>query len=424
MMKIRWIALGAAAVALGACSDSVVSPTTHAPGAVSRSATVNASSITLASDAASPNPTQFCSGSTQLGVFDAAHAFPAAPPALVGCANARDLQADGSLAAYNPGWDNPNGLTVTTGHWVGFTAGTGPSSDYRPTPGLYYYSQTFTLPTGVTSPSLSLDVLADNVVAVYLNGTKLAEQTNSDCNSPPSPPCNWQITGKLHATAASGLFNAPGVSNTLEFIVADVPTGFPSAVAGIGGPPTNYGCTTRPFQVHGSTGFPAGQDNVLTSAGHVGPHPTGEVAGILPLPVLNTANPGQDGCENPSGLAFAGTVTFTNPPPPSTIWCSPGFWRNNGRDLWVPLQGFLYNAHGPYPNDPQFFSLVDPTPAHAAAPKKGGIANPTFLQVIDNPQQYGGDAMNNVASFISHALFNTPISANPTENCPDNLPLP
>jgi hypothetical protein len=406
------LGVAAGALALAACSDSVVTPTTRAPGAAARSATVNTSSITLASDAASPSPTQFCGGT--FGVFTV---FPASNPVLPGaCGNARDLQADGSLGAYNPGWDNPNGLTVTTGHWVGFTAAAGPSSDYRPTPGLYYYTQSFTLPTGVTAPSLSLDVLGDNVVAVYLNGTKLGQQTMTDCNSPPSPPCNWQITGKLNVTAASGLFNAPGVANTLVFIVNDVPTGFPSSVAGVGGPDPQYGCTTRPFQVHGSTGFPAGQDNVLTSAGHVGPHPTGEATGMVPTPTDNVANPTQDGCENPSGLAFAGTVSFTNPPP-SAIWCSPGFWKNHGIDLWVPLQGLAYNTHGPYPNDPQTFVGFD-------FGKKVGLQNPTLLQVIQNPSIYGGPATNNVASYIALQLFGTPESANPTENCPDVLPLP
>ncbi len=77
-------------------------------------------------------------------------------------------------------------------------------------------------------------------------------------------------------------------TNTLVFIVNDVPTGFPSSVAGIGGSDPQYGCTTRPLQTHGSTGFPAGQDNVLTSAGHVGPHPTGKATGMVPTPTPGT----------------------------------------------------------------------------------------------------------------------------------------
>ena len=102
--------------------------------------------------------------------------------------------------------------------------------------------------------------------------------------------------------------------------------------------------------------------------------------------------------------------------PASTIWCSPGFWKNHGINLWIPLQGLKYNANGPYPNDPQSFAPPNP------APKKGGSTDPTLLQVIQNPNQYGGDATNNVASFISHALFGTPLSVQ-TENCPDPLPL-
>jgi hypothetical protein len=410
--SMRWLALGAAAVALGACSDNAVTTApTFSPAGASFSATLNGNSFTLASDALGANPTQYCPNAQVDGVFNA---FPASQGALAGCITARDLQADGSLAAYNPGWDNPNGLTVTTGHWVGFTAGTGPSSDYRPTPGLYFFQQTFTLPTGVTAPSLTLDVLADNVAAVYLNGTNLGQQAMTDCNT---APCNWQVVNKLTVTAASGLFNAPGTANTLVFIVNDVPTGFPSTTAGVGGTPTNYGCTTRAFQAFGSTGFPAGQDNVATSSGHVGPHPTGEAAGILPLPVLNTPNPGQDGCENPSGLAFAGTVSWTPAPPPSTLWCSPGFWKNQGFGLWAPAHDLLYNNLITWPNAPQ--SFANP----ATPPKKGGSTNPTLAQVISNPSQYGGPATNNVADYISNKLFGTPIGVE-TENCPDASKIP
>jgi len=370
-----------------------------------------------------PDGTQFCAGSTQLGVFgDAAHAFPASPVALAGCGAARDLQADGSLGAYNPGWDNPTGMTVTTAHWVGFTAASGPSSDYRPTPGLYYFSQSFTLPTGATAPSLTLQVLADNVGAVYLNGTLLGSQNFTDCNNIQGQPlvmnCNWQTVspgvlpgGMLTVTAASGLFHAAGVANTLEFVVYDVPTGFPVTSGPVGGASPQFGCTTRTPQTTGSHGF-SGDNAVTTAVGHVGPLPTGNA--MAPTPTVNTPNPTQDGCENPSGLAFAGTVSFT--PPPAGIWCSPGFWKNHGIDLWVPLQGLAYNTHGPYPNDPQTFVGFD-------FGKKVGLQNPTLLQVIQNPSIYGGPATNNVASYISNQLFGTPLSANPTENCPDPLPL-
>jgi len=125
---------------------------------------------------------------------------------------------------------------------------------------------------------------------------------------------------------------------------------------------------------------------------------------------IGTAN--QAGCENPMGLDFFGTVTWT---PASTIWCSPGFWKNH-LDAWsTTLQNQLYNAHGPYPNDPQTFVGYD-------FGKKVGSSNPTMVQVISNPSIYGGPATNNVASYISFVLFGTPMSANPAENCPDQLP--
>jgi hypothetical protein len=109
------------------------------------------------------------------------------------------------------------------------------------------------------------------------------------------------------------------------------------------------------------------------------------------------------------------TVT-TKAPVVSSIWCSPGFWKNH-LDAWsTTLQNDLYNAHGPYPVDPQTFVGYD-------FGKKVGLSNPTMLQVISDPSIYGGPATNNVASFISNQLFGTPMTANPVENCPNPLPV-
>ena len=406
--SIRWFALGAAAVALGACSDSIVSPTTRAPGAAAYSATLNGNSFTIASDGSS----QFC-GASVLGVFAT---FPASFAGITsGCVAAEDLQTDGSLGAYNPGWDQ-----LTGGDWIGFQTNGGPSSDYRPTPGIYVFQQTFVLPTGVTAPSLSLTVRADNVVAVYLNGHHLGEQAMVDCNDGAFGACHWTSGGQLVVTAPAADFNANPATNYITFLVNDVPTGYPDLVPppdpGKGGPAPQYGCTTRTPQATGSHLFTNDGAVNTVADGHAGPLPTGNA--MSPTPTPGTNNPGQVGCENPAGLAFAGSVNWTPAPPPSGIWCSPGFWKNHGINLWVPLQGLKYNASGPYPNAPQSFAPPNP------APKKGGSTDPTLLQVIQNPNQYGGDATNNVASFISLNLFGTPESANPKENCPDQLPLP
>jgi len=424
------LAVAVGALAFAACSDSPTGPTRSLRSSdanLSVSAGPGANQITIVSDAGVTNPTQFCSGSTKLGVFDEAVAFPATAPALSGCANARDLQADGSLTAYNPGWDNPNGLTTTTGHWVGFTAGTalnnGPSSDYRPTPGLYYYSQTFTLPAGATAaanPTLTLQVMADNVAAVYLNGTKLGSQYYKDCNNrigfPAVQVCNWTNAtsaslpgGRLTVTAGSALLNAPGVPNTLVFIVADVPTGYDSNLSGVGGSSPNYGCTTRPFQVNGQAGF--GGAPVATASGHVGPHPTGEAAGMFPTPTVNTPNPTQDGCENPSGLVFAGSVSWT--PPVVTTWCSPGYWKNHPQSWPAGYLTLKYNSFsGVYAHDPKTFVGYD-------FGKKDGSNNPTLIEVISNPSIYGGPATNNVADILSNKVFGTPIGSG-VESCPLN----
>jgi len=400
------LAVAAGALVFAACSDNSsttapsVRPTASGPNF---SATVNGNSVVITSDAS----TQFCPNQTQPGLFSV---FPASAPATSGCIAALDLETSGALAAYNPGWPQfaPN-------HWIGFTVNGGPSSDYRPTPGLYVFTQTFTmpvLPANATTPTLALDVRSDNVVAVYLNGTKLGQQTVQDCNDGAFGPCNWTAGAQLHVTSSSILPN-PQV-NTLTFVVNDLPTGYPDLVAppaGKGGPAPQYGCTTRTPQPTGSHGF-SGDNAVTTVPAHVG-GTGGTGHAMSPAPTLNVANPGQVGCENPAGLVFGGAVTWTIPV--STIWCSPGFWKNH-LDAWsTTLQNQLYNAHGPYPNDPQTFVGYD-------FGKKVGSSNPTMVQVISNPSIYGGPATNNVASYISFVLFGTPMSANPAENCPDQLP--
>ena len=407
VVPVLSLALAAGALTLAACSDT---GTTTAPSVrptasgANFSAVVNGNSVQLTSDAS----TEYCPGSNTLGLYDA---FPASAPALSGCVAARDLEADGSLAAYNPGWPQFPG-----NHWIGFTADGGPSSDYRPTPGLYVFRQTFTmpvLPAGATTPELALDVRSDNVVAVYLNGTKLGQQAVQDCNDGDFGPCNWTSGAQLHVTSTSILPN-PQV-NTLVFIVNDLPTGFPDLVAppaGKGGPAPQYGCTTRTPQPTGSHLF-TNDNAVTTTAGHVGSAPTGFA--MSPAPTLNTPNPTQTGCENPAGLAFGGAVTWTVP---LGIWCSPGFWKNHLNAWSTTLQNSFYNANGPYPNNPQTFV------GYQFKPQKPGLSNPTMLQVISDPSIYGGPATNNVASFISNQLFGTPMSANPTENCPNPLPAP
>src|SRR5512146_800535 len=109
---VKYLAAVAGALALAACSDSSTSPVarTVAPSAASLSVTPGTNSFTIASDAGS----QYCPTAAQLGVFTP---FPATyAPISSGCIAAQDIETDGSLGAYNPGWDQ-----LTGGHWIGFT---------------------------------------------------------------------------------------------------------------------------------------------------------------------------------------------------------------------------------------------------------------------------------------------------------------
>jgi hypothetical protein len=371
------LAVAAGALALAACSDTATAPSSVRPAGapsltVGPTANVGAVHVTFASSAA----TQFCSASTLIHTYT----VPGSAGPIAGCGTAFDLTTP--LNTYNPGWSAPIASSV----WIGPTAN---SSDYRPTPGSYFFQTTFTVDAGVTSPVLNDTLLSDNAVAVYLNGHQLGAQVISDCPQP-KVACNWQTNFKfIVSDNTASDFNIGG-TNTITVLLVDTPNDGTAA--------NGYTCGSQ-FQPNGEAGF-SGVFNVPTSPNHV-------VAGWT----QNAAT----SCENPTGLDFHGTVSWVVPV--STIWCSPGFWKNNGLDLWVPLQGLLYNASGPYPNDPQTFVGFD-------FGKKVGSQNPTLLEVISNPSIYGGPATNNVASFISFHLFGTPESANPTENCPDVLPLP
>jgi len=383
------LAAAASALAFVACSDGSTSPTRGlSPSAADQSVTPVTNGVTIASNGSTFYcPTaQLNGGNNAVGDWSIPTSFAAI--ATVNCTTALDLTS--ALNVYNPGWAQP----FAGSDWVGITTKGGPSSDYRPNPGRYVFEETFSVPANVTGANLDLHLKGDNVAAVYLNGTLLDAQPNTDCNS---GTCNWN--SDLHVTSAL----TANTAYTLTFVVSDLPTGFP-LTSGLGGSPPQYACGTRPAS-DGHAGYTS--TVVLTRPDHI---VAGGGAGTL---MTNIGAANQAGCENPMGLDFAGSVTWT---PASTIWCSPGFWKNHPQ-LWTSLEGLAYNTHGPYPNAPQTFVGYD-------FGKKVGSSNPTLLEVISNPQIYGGPATNNVASYISNQLFGTPMSANPAENCPDVLPFP
>jgi hypothetical protein len=371
------LAVAAGALVFAACSDnSTTSPTRKlSPSDASLSVT-GTNPLTIASNAS----TQYCASAQLNGGNNAVGdwTIPATFAPVAGCTTAVDLTT--ALNAYNPGWSMP----FTGSSWVGITTKGGPSSDYRPNPGRYVFQETFSVPANVTNASLDLHVKGDNVAAVYLNGTQIGAQANTDCNA---GTCNWN--SDLHITTAL----TANTAYTLTFVVSDLPTGFPITTGPTGGPAPQYACPTRPFQTNGTAGFSA--TLVPTSPNHV---VAGGGAGTA-MTNIGTAN--QAGCENPMGLDFVGSVSWT--PPVVTTWCSPGYWKNH-LDSWpVSLQNTGYNTFSAqYVRDPKTIA-----------------GNPTLVQVVSNPSIYKGPATNNVADAISNFLFGTKFGAG-IESCPLN----
>jgi len=321
--------------------------------------------LTLNSSAA----TQFCSAQTALATY----AVPAAPfGPFAGCGVASDLATP--LLAYNPGWSAPFAGST----WIGPNA---TSNEYKTLPGRYVFQQTFTVPAGVTSPVLNISTLSDNAITVFLNGFQINTQVIQDCAAYPN--CNWVSPGNVFVSSDNT--HIVTGTNTITIALVDTPNG--------GFPPT-YACTRLP-QPNGSHGFTA--DNAVPTA------PDHIYAGFVPgnLPAYAAA-----GCQNPTGLDYTGTVSWVVP---VTTWCSPGFWKNHGRDLWMAYYTKLYS------------SLVGAAPLGKKAPTSGPGSNPTLLDVIDNPDVYGGPATNSVADFLSNKAFGTPIGQG-VESCPDNVP--
>ena len=358
----------AALLAVSACSDTTA-PTSmrSAEGSpaftIGPTANVGPVQVTFASNAT----TQFCSSATL--VHD--YSIPASYAPVAGCGTAFDLQT-ALTTSYNPGWSAP----LTGSSWIGPNA---TSNEYRTNPGRYVFQTTFAIPAGVTNPVLNDTLKSDNAVSVYLNGFKVEQQVIADC--PVGGPCNWNTTFVISDNNLAHFII--GGTNTITVLLVDTPNGGTAA--------NSYACT-QPFQPFGELGFGT-PFNVPTSPTHV-------LAGWTQTMTATT------GCENPTGLDFHGTVSWVVPPP-STTWCSPGFWKNHGRDLWTQYYTKKYST------------LVGAAPLSKKAP--AGY-DPTLLEVIDNPNIYGGEATNSVADFLSNKAFGTPIGSG-VESCPgpDNV---
>jgi len=92
------------------------------------------------------------------------------------------------------------------------------------------------------------------------------------------------------------------------------------------------------------------------------------------------------------GSAGLSNVTLCANPrdnPPSSNWCSPGYWRNHPA---------AWDATGISPDE-----LYTAYFAANTLSKKASNMNPTLDEVLKAPQTYGGNAFNNVGDLLSEA---------------------
>jgi len=74
-------------------------------------------------------------------------------------------------------------------------------------------------------------------------------------------------------------------------------------------------------------------------------------------------------------------------------WCSPGFWRNN--PLQVAATGVDMGQ--------AYSDFFDPVVLNRRQVRDGVNPDPTLQMVLDSPQNYGGEAFNNVGDLLSGA---------------------
>ncbi len=107
-------------------------------------------------------------------------------------------------------------------NYIGRAAdGSGPEIVEGGTPPSTRYRTSFTLPEGFSEAALTIDIHADNVAQIFLNGTQIGEQTPFEEIFP-----HFQDPAETFSTANPALFQAG--SNVLEFVIYNFfgPTGF------------------------------------------------------------------------------------------------------------------------------------------------------------------------------------------------------
>jgi hypothetical protein len=123
---------------------------------------------------------------------------------------------NGSSSTFNisPGstWHAPIGSS----NWVSFNASTGPTSSYVAPNGTYVYNTTFSLPSANYSGTLT--VLADDTVAIYLNGNLILQSAG-----PMGPGNSYAMCSDVAPNCLTPLtFNFTGLTAGVNDLTFDV----------------------------------------------------------------------------------------------------------------------------------------------------------------------------------------------------------
>ena len=267
-----------ALLAVAACSsDPVVAPIrdTPTPGDVrlTLGTEPDVGTIAITMTSATSEVTTYC-GRTAADVF-------VADQNTITCGDGNDRPAVPTIL--NPGWSAAiaggsvwigpnsrsdsysNGLPGSWGSYVGGTPATGSTTlSLDQLPGVHTYERTFTVPAGVQSPVINVEVAADNLVKAYLN--------NEELGGAPLTDDFFTATVKMYTKNFTVLGFKTGL-NTLRFVVTNT-----RVKQTIGGADTPVGgvCPSEPG-IYGHAGY----DNIA--------------------------------CRNPTGLLYKATVSWVVP---------------------------------------------------------------------------------------------------------------
>jgi len=251
------------------------------------------------------------------------------------CVASQDLNT--ALQTYNPGWSS--GFNANAAHWIGPTTHLDPafpgalSNQYVADVGSYQFVTTFNVANNATNRALELEIMSDNAVVVYLNGTEIGRNAALQDCPVQQTNCNWTTAGSLKITGT------PVVgTNTLRVDLVGTAIGLI-----VNGQTPRSNCTNGP-QFFGEAGF-SGVFNVPTPQ-HLAPNANWVVAT----------------CKNPTGVNLTARVYFTPPVvipvplfvigdvEPHAIGDVVNFWGAQ----WWKNNVMSQTTNPPQPSDPGF----------------------------------------------------------------------